>query len=322
MFYQTSSSRFSSLPPKYTESYRYQFMGYEGDPEIKGEGNSYTTEFRQYDPRVGRWLTVDPVVKYNESPYASFANNPIWFIDPNGADSSKIGDTWYWEVKAGDTWSSISGRTGVSASDLAGINDLGTGELQEGQYLSFSVKTHFVYQSLTPTIYTTTVQGLELNPAWSQLTYNGPNSPITTANRKAAVLNCTECISGVTTRDEFPYASTAEGGGKSVCNCTPKLEQSIQGGQLWGLYRNMKAGDTFNVVPVPIGGGQKVPQEVPNPIKVPVYDPVPVVPFVPYFTPRAVPGVVPSYNPMWWVPLILPVPEIVPGYESNNPNWA
>src|SRR5690554_8224686 len=29
-------------------AYRYQFMGYEGDSEVKGEGNSYTTEFRQY----------------------------------------------------------------------------------------------------------------------------------------------------------------------------------------------------------------------------------------------------------------------------------
>lgn len=67
--------------------YRYGFMGYEGDPEIKGEGNSYTTEFRQYDPRIGRWLSIDPVFKHHESPYAAYANNPIWFGDPNGGDT-------------------------------------------------------------------------------------------------------------------------------------------------------------------------------------------------------------------------------------------
>jgi RHS repeat-associated protein len=70
------------------DGYRYGFQGYEGDSEIKGEGNSYTTEFRQYDPRLGRWLSLDPLIKNHESPYAAFANNPIWFTDPNGADTT------------------------------------------------------------------------------------------------------------------------------------------------------------------------------------------------------------------------------------------
>ena len=30
---------------------------------------------------------MDPVIKYHESPYVAFANNPIWLIDPNGADT-------------------------------------------------------------------------------------------------------------------------------------------------------------------------------------------------------------------------------------------
>jgi hypothetical protein len=36
--------------------YRYGFQNQEKDDEVKGAGNSYTTEFSQYDPRVGRWL--------------------------------------------------------------------------------------------------------------------------------------------------------------------------------------------------------------------------------------------------------------------------
>lgn len=60
----------------------------EKDDEVSGKVNSYTAEFWQYDSRLGRRWNIDPVVKYHESPYATFANNPIWFIDPSGADTS------------------------------------------------------------------------------------------------------------------------------------------------------------------------------------------------------------------------------------------
>jgi len=68
------------------EDYRYGFQGQEHDDEIKGEGNSYTTEFRQYDPRIGRWLTIDPLhAKYPwQSPYLGFDGNPILLTDPTG----------------------------------------------------------------------------------------------------------------------------------------------------------------------------------------------------------------------------------------------
>jgi RHS repeat-associated protein len=77
------------LPNRHESSseYRYGFQGQEKDDEIKGEGNSYTAEYWQYDSRLGRRWNVDPVVKHHESPYAAFANSPIWIIDPNGADS-------------------------------------------------------------------------------------------------------------------------------------------------------------------------------------------------------------------------------------------
>lgn len=68
--------------------YRYGFQGQEQDNEVAGEGNSYTAEFWQYDSRLGRRWNIDPVVKEHESPYAAFANNPIWFVDPLGADST------------------------------------------------------------------------------------------------------------------------------------------------------------------------------------------------------------------------------------------
>ena len=71
--------------------YRYGFNGMEKDDEVKGSGNHYTAEHWEYDPRLARRWNMDPVVKHHESPYATFANNPIWFIDPNGADTTISG---------------------------------------------------------------------------------------------------------------------------------------------------------------------------------------------------------------------------------------
>ncbi len=66
--------------------YRYSINGQEKTPEIGP--NTTTAEFWQYDARIVRRWNVDPVFKENESPYATFGNNPIWSVDVNGADSS------------------------------------------------------------------------------------------------------------------------------------------------------------------------------------------------------------------------------------------
>ena len=69
-----------------SESYRYGFNGMEKDDEMKGAGNHYTSHFRQYDPRTGRWFSLDDLKeKYPySSPYVAFMDNPIFFIDSNG----------------------------------------------------------------------------------------------------------------------------------------------------------------------------------------------------------------------------------------------
>ena len=60
----------------------------EKDDELKGIGNSYDFGARMLDPRVGRWFAKDPMErKFPEwSPYLYSANNPIYFIDPNGEE--------------------------------------------------------------------------------------------------------------------------------------------------------------------------------------------------------------------------------------------
>lgn len=78
----SSAERLSGVNPEWS------FSGTSGekDDEMKGGGNSYTTFFRQLDPRVGRWFSVDPVKKSWESPYVSMENKPITFFDPKGDD--------------------------------------------------------------------------------------------------------------------------------------------------------------------------------------------------------------------------------------------
>ena len=71
-----------------SSDYRYGFNGMEKDDEVSGTGNSYTADFWQYDPRLGRRWNVDPVVKPFESGYSTFLGNPILFVDPNGDDPS------------------------------------------------------------------------------------------------------------------------------------------------------------------------------------------------------------------------------------------
>lgn len=73
--------------------YRYAFNGMEVDNEVSGAGNSYTTMFRQYDPRLGRWKSLDPLAsKYpSASPYSAYNNNPIYFVDPLGLE----GEVYY-----------------------------------------------------------------------------------------------------------------------------------------------------------------------------------------------------------------------------------
>jgi RHS repeat-associated protein len=65
---------------------RYLFNGMEHDGEVSGTGNSYTTEFRQYDARLAKWKSLDPLMHMfpEMSPYVAFDNNPVYFTDPLG----------------------------------------------------------------------------------------------------------------------------------------------------------------------------------------------------------------------------------------------
>jgi RHS repeat-associated protein len=68
--------------------YRFGFNGKENDNEVKGEGNQQDYGMRVYDPRLGRFLSLDPLT--NEypswSPYPFAMNRPIDGIDLDGME--------------------------------------------------------------------------------------------------------------------------------------------------------------------------------------------------------------------------------------------
>ncbi|MEY4572495.1 MAG: hypothetical protein RLZ10_1735 [Bacteroidota bacterium] len=73
----------SSLPNRTwsdaNRGYRFGFNGKE-----KENDQDYFTEFRLYNPDLGRWISVDKLYKSFINSYNAFSNSPIVKIDPNG----------------------------------------------------------------------------------------------------------------------------------------------------------------------------------------------------------------------------------------------
>lgn len=72
--------------------YRYGFNGQEKDDEVKGIGSSINYDARIYDPRLGRFLSVDPLTKEYPTltPYQFASNTPIQAIDLDGLEAVAV----------------------------------------------------------------------------------------------------------------------------------------------------------------------------------------------------------------------------------------
>ena len=73
-----------------TGKYRYGFNGKEKDDEVKGVGDQVDYGMRVYDPRVGRFMSVDPLTaKYAfYTPYQYAGDKPIFAIDRDGLEDA------------------------------------------------------------------------------------------------------------------------------------------------------------------------------------------------------------------------------------------
>jgi RHS repeat-associated protein len=84
---------FGSLVPGLntnTDEYRFGFNGMEKDDEVSGNGNQYDYGFRIYNPRIARFLSVDPLTANYPwyTPFQFAGNKPIKFIDLDGLEEA------------------------------------------------------------------------------------------------------------------------------------------------------------------------------------------------------------------------------------------
>jgi RHS repeat-associated protein len=121
---------------------RYLFNGIEFGDDL--DMNLYGMFYRQYDPQVGRWWSVDPKAENYEywSSYHFSANNPIFISDPDGMD-------WYQSTGKDGAVMWKKGNT-----DVEGYKNIGTSYTQKiDERVSFTF-TQNEATSMTETVLT------------------------------------------------------------------------------------------------------------------------------------------------------------------------
>ena len=93
---------------------------------------------RFYDPNVGRFLSIDPVVKYHESPFVFCANNPVNFIDVNGCDTV-IHNVIFQEAADGKSGTYGASRTRIDDNNVNDVN------IYTFEYIDATGKSETIY---------------------------------------------------------------------------------------------------------------------------------------------------------------------------------
>ncbi|RYJ42065.1 RHS repeat-associated core domain-containing protein [Flavobacterium beibuense] len=102
-----------SLIEYFTEPYKCKYNGKELQDELGL--NMYDYGARNYDPALGRWFNVDPKAEAYTgwSPYNYVLNNPVRYVDPNGADVYLI----IWGTSDGEI-----GHAGIAVDNYKTVN--------------------------------------------------------------------------------------------------------------------------------------------------------------------------------------------------------
>src|SRR5690606_24493762 len=153
------------------------------------------------------------------------ANNPINSIDPDGRDIINI-----------------KGGVRFTGSDARMMFRFFQNMTASGSY---NIKGfHFVPEALTPNIYRHTLNAFRKGKP--ELLHYDADKKNQAERRKLALKGYTRTPGN--SLDEYPYASTFEGGAYAHVTNVPVKEQSIQGAQLGGfggVYRKLRTGDAF-----------------------------------------------------------------------------
>jgi RHS repeat-associated protein len=104
-------------------AYRFGFNGMEKDDEMKGNGNSLDFGARIYDPRIGRWLALDPLAfKYPyASPYNFVLNTPISAIDPDGEVVVFVNGNHFGDGGKKEYWNGVDDRIMTQFKDYKSV---------------------------------------------------------------------------------------------------------------------------------------------------------------------------------------------------------
>jgi RHS repeat-associated protein len=114
-----------------TSKYRYGFNGKENDNDVKGvEGGQQDYGLRIYDPRIGKFLSVDPLTAGypSWSPYPFAMNRPIDGIDLDGGEWKPV----------------MGGEDNKTVTDYTWVGFNKDGSAPEGTVASGSVTTNGV----------------------------------------------------------------------------------------------------------------------------------------------------------------------------------
>ena len=109
----------------------YRFTGKEQDAET----GLYYYGARYYDPRIGRFLSVDPLAeKYGAwSPYNYVFDNPLKFTDPTGMEAEESNNEYEIRIQNGKIHSiSMTGTKGGNEKDYITYVDMDKVPLNEG----------------------------------------------------------------------------------------------------------------------------------------------------------------------------------------------
>ena len=118
-------------------TYRFGFNNKEKDDETYGQGNEYDYGFRIYNSRLGRFLSVDPLVKSYPwfSPYHFAGNQPIWAIDLDGKEQIYVTSCWYGRTQYTTIQTTVQNVN--RANDVGGVThgyELVTGEFKDKEH--------------------------------------------------------------------------------------------------------------------------------------------------------------------------------------------
>ncbi|MEO0776039.1 MAG: hypothetical protein AAF146_05725, partial [Bacteroidota bacterium] len=139
--------------------YRYAFQGQFAEQDEETGWNAF--DLRSIDPRVGRWMTIDPYREFH-SPYLAFGNRPHQTPDPTGgqtdndyfiqadgtimmAKTDDAFDRFYFQSSTGHL--TFIGQFDKNSNGLIQLTDYSFTDLDFGVSFTFEVKDGNEYRS-------------------------------------------------------------------------------------------------------------------------------------------------------------------------------